>query len=98
MAVQKSKVTRARRGSRRSHDALAAPALSIDSTAIWHGKARASSGRLPATIFPVGPSSSMANGAFEPPSNSSAMPQASRGWRENTNRAATCCVPAVRRS
>jgi large subunit ribosomal protein L32 len=32
MAVQKSKVTRARRGNRRSHDALAAPTLSIDST------------------------------------------------------------------
>lgn len=32
MAVQKSKVTRARRGKRRSHDALAAPTLSIDST------------------------------------------------------------------
>ena len=32
MAVQKSKVTRARRGQRRSHDALTAPALSIDST------------------------------------------------------------------
>lgn len=32
MAVQKSKVTRARRGQRRSHDSLAKPALSIDST------------------------------------------------------------------
>jgi len=32
MAVQKSKSTRARRGMRRSHDALSAPALSIDST------------------------------------------------------------------
>ena len=32
MAVQKSKVTRARRGKRRSHDSLASPALSIDST------------------------------------------------------------------
>ncbi len=32
MAVQKSKVTRARRGTRRSHDALTTPALSIDST------------------------------------------------------------------
>ena len=31
MAVQKSKVTRARRGSRRAHDALANPTLSIDS-------------------------------------------------------------------
>ncbi len=30
MAVQKSKVTRARRGKRRSHDALAKPALSIE--------------------------------------------------------------------
>lgn len=30
MAVQKSKVTRSRRGQRRSHDALAAPALSFD--------------------------------------------------------------------
>ncbi len=32
MAVQKHKVARARRGSRRSHDALVDPALSIDST------------------------------------------------------------------
>ena len=32
MAVQKSKVTRSRRGQRRSHDSLTAPALSIDST------------------------------------------------------------------
>lgn len=32
MAVQKSKVTRARRGKRRSHDALNKPTLSIDST------------------------------------------------------------------
>ena len=32
MAVQKSKVTRARRGQRRSHDALNQPTLSIDST------------------------------------------------------------------
>jgi len=32
MAVQKSKVTRSRRGQRRSHDSLANPALSIDST------------------------------------------------------------------
>ncbi|MFT5722307.1 MAG: large subunit ribosomal protein L32 [Motiliproteus sp.] len=32
MAVQKSKVTRSRRGQRRSHDALAAPTLSLDST------------------------------------------------------------------
>ncbi|HEY5678958.1 MAG TPA: 50S ribosomal protein L32 [Pseudomonadales bacterium] len=32
MAVQKNKVTRARRGKRRSHDALRAPALSIDPT------------------------------------------------------------------
>ncbi|MCZ6656224.1 MAG: 50S ribosomal protein L32 [Gammaproteobacteria bacterium] len=32
MAVQKSKVTRARRGQRRSHDALNKPTLSIDST------------------------------------------------------------------
>ena len=32
MAVQKNKVTRARRGNRRSHDSLAEPALSIDST------------------------------------------------------------------
>ncbi len=31
MAVQQNKVTRARRGKRRSHDALAKPALSIDS-------------------------------------------------------------------
>lgn len=32
MAVQKSKVTRSRRGMRRSHDALTAPALSVDAT------------------------------------------------------------------
>ena len=32
MAVQKNKVTRARRGKRRSHDARRAPALSIDPT------------------------------------------------------------------
>lgn len=32
MAVQKSKVTRSRRGQRRSHDALKKPTLSIDST------------------------------------------------------------------
>jgi large subunit ribosomal protein L32 len=32
MAVQKSKVTRSRRGQRRSHDALSATALSTDST------------------------------------------------------------------
>ncbi|WP_455217636.1 50S ribosomal protein L32 [Kaarinaea lacus] len=32
MAVQKSKVTRSRRGMRRSHDALKGPALSIEST------------------------------------------------------------------
>ncbi|MCZ6641219.1 MAG: 50S ribosomal protein L32 [Gammaproteobacteria bacterium] len=32
MAVQKSKGTRARRGSRRSHDALSPPTLSIDPT------------------------------------------------------------------
>lgn len=31
MAVQQSKVTRSRRGQRRSHDALSKPALSIDS-------------------------------------------------------------------
>jgi large subunit ribosomal protein L32 len=31
MAVQKSKVTRSRRGQRRSHDSLENPALSIDS-------------------------------------------------------------------
>ncbi len=30
MAVQKSKVTRSRRGQRRSHDSLANPTLSID--------------------------------------------------------------------
>lgn len=30
MAVQKSKVTRSRRGMRRSHDGLTKPALSID--------------------------------------------------------------------
>ena len=32
MAVQKSKVTRSRRGQRRSHDALGRPSLSIDPT------------------------------------------------------------------
>ena len=32
MAVQKSKVSRARRGARRSHDSLKAPALSVDPT------------------------------------------------------------------
>ena len=32
MAVQKSKVTRSRRGQRRSHDALRGPTLSIDKT------------------------------------------------------------------
>ena len=31
MAVQKSKVTRSRRGQRRSHDALTAKTLSVDS-------------------------------------------------------------------
>ena len=32
MAVQKSKVTRSRRGQRRSHDALSAPTLSVEPT------------------------------------------------------------------
>ena len=32
MAVQQNKVTRARRGSRRAHDALSAPTLSEDQT------------------------------------------------------------------
>ncbi|MFQ3304053.1 50S ribosomal protein L32 [Candidatus Njordibacter sp. Uisw_039] len=32
MAVQKSKVTRSRRGQRRSHDALEVATLSVDST------------------------------------------------------------------
>ncbi|HIA59828.1 MAG TPA: 50S ribosomal protein L32 [Gammaproteobacteria bacterium] len=32
MAVQKSKVTRSRRGQRRSHDALRGPTLSTDKT------------------------------------------------------------------
>jgi len=32
MAVQKNKVTRSRRGQRRSHDTLAKPALSIEPT------------------------------------------------------------------
>jgi len=32
MAVQKSKVTRSRRGQRRSHDSLSAPTLSVDAT------------------------------------------------------------------
>lgn len=31
MAVQKSRVTRSRRGMRRSHDSLTAPTLSVDS-------------------------------------------------------------------
>ncbi|AOT08990.1 MULTISPECIES: 50S ribosomal protein L32 [Pseudoalteromonas] len=30
MAVQKSKVTRSRRGMRRSHDAISGPALTVD--------------------------------------------------------------------
>ncbi|NVK74217.1 50S ribosomal protein L32 [Marinomonas sp. CT5] len=32
MAVQKSKVTRSRRGQRRSHDALTGPTLSVEKT------------------------------------------------------------------
>ncbi len=32
MAVQKSKVTRSRRGQRRSHDSLSGPTLAVDST------------------------------------------------------------------
>ncbi|NNC55025.1 MAG: 50S ribosomal protein L32 [Pseudomonadales bacterium] len=32
MAVQKSKVTRSRRGQRRSHDSLGKPTLSVDET------------------------------------------------------------------
>jgi large subunit ribosomal protein L32 len=32
MAVQKSKVTRSRRGQRRSHDSLKSPTLAVDST------------------------------------------------------------------
>lgn len=32
MAMQKSKKSRSKRGMRRSHDALTAPALSVDST------------------------------------------------------------------
>jgi len=32
MAVQKSKVTPARRGMRRSHDSLSGPTLSVDAT------------------------------------------------------------------
>ena len=32
MAVQKNKVTPAKRGSRRSHDALSGPTLSVDAT------------------------------------------------------------------
>ena len=32
MAVQKSKVTRSRRGQRRSHDALGNPTLSVEAT------------------------------------------------------------------
>ena len=32
MAVQKSKVTRSRRGQRRSHDSLSGPTLSVEAT------------------------------------------------------------------
>ncbi len=32
MAVQKSKVTRSRRGQRRSHDSLSGPTLAVDPT------------------------------------------------------------------
>ncbi len=32
MAVQKSRVTRSRRGMRRAHDSLSGPTLSVDST------------------------------------------------------------------
>ena len=32
MALQKSKVTRSRRGQRRSHDSLSAPTLSVETT------------------------------------------------------------------
>ncbi|MBW8192615.1 50S ribosomal protein L32 [Neiella marina] len=32
MAVQKNKVTRSRRGMRRSHDSLSGPTLSVDET------------------------------------------------------------------
>ena len=32
MAVQKNKVTRRRRGTRRSHDSLSSPTLSVDET------------------------------------------------------------------
>lgn len=32
MAIQKSKKSRSKRGMRRSHDALTAPAISVDST------------------------------------------------------------------
>ncbi|MBA3582059.1 MAG: 50S ribosomal protein L32 [Gammaproteobacteria bacterium] len=32
MAVQQARMTRSRRGMRRSHDALSAPTLSVDST------------------------------------------------------------------
>ncbi len=32
MAVQKNKVTRSRRGMRRSHDSLSTPTLSVDAT------------------------------------------------------------------
>lgn len=32
MAVQKNKVTRSRRGQRRSHDSLTGPTLSVDQT------------------------------------------------------------------
>lgn len=32
MAVQKNKVTRSRRGMRRSHDALSTPTLTVDAT------------------------------------------------------------------
>ncbi len=38
MAVQKSKVTRRRRGNRRSHDALSAPTLSVEDSSGGSGR------------------------------------------------------------
>jgi len=35
MAVQKSKKSRARRGMRRSHDAISGPTLTVDRSSFW---------------------------------------------------------------
>ena len=45
MAVQKSKVTRSRRGQRRSHDALTGPTLAQDVTLKMHQRVHCSSPR-----------------------------------------------------